>query len=347
MAIVGGLDVHRQQITFDYLDTDTGEISVGQIPGAERRTFAAWLERRFADHDDRGQVEFSVEGCTGWRYVAEELKAAGMMAHLAEPAETANLRGRKKRAKTDRADARHQRDLLLQGRLPECWIPPTEVLEARALLGCYQDLRRDHTAWLQRIHAVLFHQGATACTDLGTTAGREKLAQVAQEQLSPAGQTQVRAAVLMLDATEAQLEILHRQLLAVARHLKGPKVLTERLYGVGPITALALTCWLGGAGRFTSARKAVRFAGLDITVYSSAGKRSPGRLSRQGPGVLRWCLYEAGKAHARPSAPDYPYYAAVKKEIDGKRAALSEARKIVRRAVHILTELGDDAFTIV
>jgi len=38
-------------------------------------------------------------------------------------------------------------------------------------------------------------------------------------------------------------------------------VLRARLYGVGPITALALTCWLGGAGRFSSARKAVRFAG--------------------------------------------------------------------------------------
>ena len=42
--------------------------------------------------------------------------------------------------------------------------------------------------------------------------------------------------------------------------------------------------------RFTSARKAVRFTGLDITVYSSAGRRSPGRLSRQGLAILRWCL---------------------------------------------------------
>jgi transposase len=255
MAIVGGLDVHRQQITFDYLDTGTGQVSVGQIPAADRRQVAAWLARRFGDRPDHGEIEFSVEGCTGWRYVAEELAAAGMVAHLAEPAETANLRGRKKRAKTDRADARHQRDLLLQGRLPECWIPPGEVLEARALLGCYHDLRRDHTAWLQRIHAVLFHQGATPCPDLGTPAGRAKLAEVAAEQLSPAGRTQVAAAVLMLEATEARMGIPHRQLLATARHMYGPKVLTERLYGVGPITGLALTCWLGGAGRFSSARR--------------------------------------------------------------------------------------------
>jgi hypothetical protein len=79
-------------------------------------------------------------------------------------------------------------------------------------------------------------------------------------------------------------------------------------------------------------------------VYSSAGKRSPGHLSRQGPPVLRWCAYEAGKVHARHTAPDHGYYAQVKDRIDGKRAALSEARKIIRQACHLLAELGDDAF---
>ena len=121
-------------------------------------------------------------------------------------------------------------------------------------------------------------------------------------------------------------------------------MLAAQLYGVGPVTALALTCWLGGAGRFSSARKAVRFARLDVTVYSSDGKRTPGRLSRQGPPVLRWAVYEAGKAHARASAPDHAYYAAVKDRKNGKRAALSEARKIIRRACHILGDLGDDGF---
>ena len=34
MPIVGGLDIHRKQITFDYLDTDTGELRRGRIvPG--------------------------------------------------------------------------------------------------------------------------------------------------------------------------------------------------------------------------------------------------------------------------------------------------------------------------
>jgi hypothetical protein len=37
MASLGGLDVHRQQITFDYLDTDAGEVVAGQILSADRR----------------------------------------------------------------------------------------------------------------------------------------------------------------------------------------------------------------------------------------------------------------------------------------------------------------------
>jgi transposase len=61
--------------------------------------------------------------------------------------------------------------------------------------------------------------------------------------------------------------------------------------------------------------------------------------------VLRWAVYEAGKTHARSSAPDHAYYAQVKDRQDGKRAAISEARKILRRACHILAELGDDALT--
>jgi len=72
MPIVGGLDIHRKQLTFGYLDTVTGEVKRGQIAPADREHLRAWLAR-FAGRDD---VAFAVEGCTGWRYVAEELAAA-------------------------------------------------------------------------------------------------------------------------------------------------------------------------------------------------------------------------------------------------------------------------------
>jgi transposase len=66
-------------------------------------------------------------------------------------------------AKTDKTDSRHLRMLLAEGRLPECWIPPGRILECRALLETYHDLRAGHTAWVQRIHAALFRHGARPC----------------------------------------------------------------------------------------------------------------------------------------------------------------------------------------
>ena len=114
MSIVGGLDIHRKQITFDYPGTVTGQVRRGQISPAGRAHLRAWLARLTGRED----VAFAVEGCTGWRYVAEELAAAGIVAHVAEPADTAFARGRKPHAKTDKTDSRHLRQLLAEGRLP-------------------------------------------------------------------------------------------------------------------------------------------------------------------------------------------------------------------------------------
>ena len=47
--------------------------------------------------------------------------------------------GKKSRARTDRADARHLRQLLVDHRVPESWIPPAEVLDARVLVCLYKD----------------------------------------------------------------------------------------------------------------------------------------------------------------------------------------------------------------
>jgi transposase len=188
---------------------------------------------------------------------------------------------------------------------------------------------------VQRIHAVLFHQGAPALGEgtLRTGPGLAALRDVSAAGLSPAGQLQVATALEVLEALEARMHVVRHQLLDAARHLAGAKVLAGRLYGVGPFAALVMTCWLGGKDRFSSSRQAVRFAGLDVTVWSPDRKGPPGRLSRQGPPVLRWGVYEGGMAHPRAWAPDHAYSAQVMARCNGMRAALSEARKLLRQAI--------------
>ena len=110
MSIVCGLDLHRQQITFDALTTESGAVWRGRTSQPDRERFRRWLCRDVARRACGEPLAMAVEGCTGWRCVVEEIVAAGFEAHLAEPADTQAARGRKRHATTDRSDARLLRE---------------------------------------------------------------------------------------------------------------------------------------------------------------------------------------------------------------------------------------------
>jgi transposase len=150
MAIVAGFDVHRAQITFDRVDSATGEVVRGRID-ATPAAVGRWCER-FAGRE----IDVAVEACTGWLLVCDALAATGAVAQLAEPVETRALRGGKRRAKTDREDAKWLRELLAEGRLPESWVPPEHVRRWRSRAGLRHTLIDERTQWLQRIQATLF-----------------------------------------------------------------------------------------------------------------------------------------------------------------------------------------------
>jgi transposase len=258
--------------------------------------------------------------------------------HLAEPAQTSALRGNKKRPKTDRADARHLRELLMIGKLPECWIPPEHLLDLRARVRLRHTLVDDRGEWQQRIHAVLYHHGIRRPGLVLLTA--EGRAWLEQAPLPETAREQITVGLRMIDALDAQLPALDRQLRSYARRQTGCKALMGH-YGIGELTSVAILAELGDCRRFTSSRHAVRYVGLDITVYQSDQRRSPGRLSRQGPPTLRWALYEAAVVASRTGSPDREYYLQAAERLGHKRACLSIARKLLKRSYHTLRELGE------
>jgi transposase len=336
MRIVCALDVHRRQITYAIVDVRSGEMSRGRITPATRESVREWLAR----FDGVDHVHFALEGTTGWRFVVEEVERAGHRAHLADPAETAAKRGRKRRAKTDRADCDLLLRLLSARDLPESWIPPAQILELRTRVRLRKTLLDQRTAWQQRLQAQLFHQGVPPGLRPRTRAGREALAKV---ELSPAGLELAALALRMIETIDDELAPLDRALSLYARHQPGCRALIARLYGVGPVTATAIVAELGDARRFGCSDDAVRHCGLDVTVHQSDRKRAPGHLSHEGPELLRWALFEAAQQACRSASPDYEYYRQVAHRIDHNRACLSVARKLCRRAYHILRELGDEA----
>jgi transposase len=336
VSIVGAFDIHRGQLTFKYSDTVTGEVARGRITPADREHLRLWL----AQFKRRRRVDFAMEGCTGWRYVAEEVARVGGRAHVAEPADAAALRGKKRRAKTDRTDTDHLLDLLVSGRLPESWIPPEPVLEARAKVRLYKDLSEERTRWIQRTHASLFHLGVPAVgAGLSTRASRQA---IEAAELTPATRQAVRIGLEVMDLRAAQLAGLRSELVAIANRQPACVALHRQLFGVGPLTATFIWAEMGDARRFSTSDDAVRYSGLDITVYASDDHRAAGHLARQGSAALRWALYEAAKNASRAASPDHAYYLQARARLGAHRATLSVARKLARRAHHILRAAGED-----
>src|SRR5215208_6864659 len=123
-------------------------------------------------------------------------------------------------------------------------------------LGCGSQTVRN------AIHAQLFHNGYPQQKNLDSIEGR---AQLKDSELPAAARQVVDLSLAMIDHINEELEPIEEQLRSYARAQGGCKALMEH-YGVGELTSVALLSELGDTRRFSSSKKAVRYAGMDVTV---------------------------------------------------------------------------------
>jgi transposase len=331
--VTGAIDIHKHVLQALVLDGETGELREERLAGREE--LRAWALRHRQE-----LFAVAIEATTGWRWVARELAAAGVDVRLADPGQAKALQGNKRRPKTDRLDARWLALLLAKEMLPTAWLPPAEIQELRDRTRLRKALVDDRTRWAQRLHALLQHEGWPCRRErLLTRAGRRWAVALA---LPPAARAQVELFLRLLEALEAELLPLERELRRFARSDRRCRVL-ETIFGVGPILACHLLAELGEAGRFRRARQVVRLSGLDPAVEESADQRRRGRLAKQGPPTLRWALVQAAKHAHRPRHPEHRLYLEACGRVGSQRATLTVARKIGRRAYHLLRELEREA----
>lgn len=151
-------------------------------------------------------------------------------------------------------------------RLPESWIPPEHILDLRARVRTRHTLSHQRCEWQQRIQAVLYHHGCPSRRSLMVGDGREWLT---AQPLPETAREQVTIAIAMIDALEAQLAPIDKQLRAYARRQPGCKALMAH-YGIGELTSVTILAELGDARRFHNSRDAVRYAGLEMLASNCA-----------------------------------------------------------------------------
>jgi len=222
----------------------------------------------------------------------------------------------------------------------EAWLPPAEIQSLRDLTRLRKALVDSRTGWAQRLHALLAHEGwPCARGHLLTPAGRRWVIGI---QLDPVVRAQVDVMLAVIGALDQQLQEVESGLRRFARADRRCQAL-QSIFGVGPIFACHLLAEIGEARRFKRSRQLVRASGLDPAVLESADSKRRGRLSRQGSHHLRWALVEAANHSSRQTSPDHALYISTAARCGRGRARLTVARKIGRRAYHLLAAVEAQA----
>jgi transposase len=328
--LCAAIDIHKHVFQAVVLDPVSGEVEEARFPAARERL------REWAQVLVGREVVVAVEATTGWRWVVSELQTLGLDVRLADPGQAKALQGKRRRAKTDRLDARWLALLLARAMLPEAWIAPAEIQRLRDVTRLRKTLTEERTRWAQRLHAFLVHEGwPCQRARLLTKVGR---AGVRSLRLDMYASRQVERLLRRIESLDDEIAEIDAELRAFARDDRRCQAL-ERLYGIGPILASILVAEIGDVRRFRRAGQVVRLAGLDPVVSESADSRRRGHLAKAGSPHLRWALVEAA-IHARRSKHlDYELHRKVAYRAGATAARLTAARKIGRRAFHVLREL--------
>jgi hypothetical protein len=194
----------------------------------------------------------------------------------------ATLRGPKKRAKTDRADARLLRTLLLEGRFPESWIAGARAGDAHpGPVVLHADGRAPRLAAAHPRPVV--PRGLPASKALLSAAGRDALAGA---ELSAAGRQYVDTALRRIDELTAEIDPLRMQLVSSARTPGGVsgKPRQARQYGwarcaqrsCGPRLVMPAGFQFRSAGAFCRARCHRVFLGRQTLTGASIPAGLPG-----------------------------------------------------------------------
>lgn len=101
------------------------------------------------------------------------------------------------------------------------------------------------------------------------------------------------------------------------------------LPGVGPMVAAAIVAYIGDPSRFRKAKQVVRYAGVGASVHQSGEEHWQGRISKNGPALLRKLLVQAAHQNVRCNhGPLAEFYRRKVKEIGHRRAIIALVRKL-------------------
>ncbi len=287
---VVGIDLHLHRSVIGRIDDHGNELGWVRIDNDPKALVAEC-------HKAGRGAPVTIEATYGWYWAVDALLAAGFEVHLAHPLGMKALRKRK-RVKTDPADAYELANLLRLGSLPEAYISPPDLRELRELVRHRRQLVKLATAVKAGIRALLAkHNIRLSATQLESDTATGLLDALVLPGTYATRLASQRRLMLVLADEIATTEVeLHRRL---RNHPGYRNLLTVK--GIGPVLAAVFVAEIGAVTRFPTAGALCCWAGLTPRHYESDSTLRRGPITKQGSKLLRWAAIESAQKLRRDS----------------------------------------------
>jgi transposase len=330
-----GVDLHRKRSQVAAIDPD-GKLLFNR----KVRTGPAEMQQ-VIDELRPQPIQVAFEATFGWGWFADQLAELGVPAHMAHPLATKAVSSA--RVKNDSVDAKTLAHLLRTNLLPEGWIAPPEVREARRLVRMRSALVRMRARLKAQVHALLGEHGIQPdAVDLFGKKGRLQLDELVLPAVS---RNRLDACLRLIDDISLEIVLAERE---IQQSVKDDERLARLLPipGIGPIIAATILSEIGDVARFPSADKLCAWAGLTPSEHSSSDNVRRGHISKQGSRWLRFVMVEAA-VHAYHDVELRQLFVRVAQRRGAKIARVAVARRLLILVYHALrSETGCRSYPV-
>jgi transposase len=327
MENFAGVDLHKRVSQLAVLRKEKAPLQL-RFPN-ELATVEGILRRLPA------RTHIALEATGSWWWFVEKARSMGHEVCLSHPKQTKAIASA--RLKSDKGDTLMLARLLRADLLPTEWIPGEKEREVRELLSHRARVVRQRTAVLNELQALY----AKRNIDFEMIGQRTRPVVAGAQELSGYGPSIVGRDVELIKVLNEQIRELDKELERVAKGDEQARGLMT-IGGVGPLSAVAVCCWVGDIHRFANAKKLVSYFGLAPGVSQSGERERHGHITKEGNRMVRSLLVEAALSHIRYSkGPARKHYLGVLKRRGKKIARVAAANKLLGIIFHMMKDRID------
>lgn len=335
-SVYVGIDYHKKSWKVTVMGKDYEHKTFSQNP--EPMVLANYLKKNFPGGDYYAVYEAGFSGFTSCR----KLNELGVHCQVIHPADVPTNQ-KERLQKNDKADSRKLARSLRSGELEGIDIPSEELEADRSLVRQRYRVMKDLTRIKNRIKSLLLQYQIEVPEKFTTSQTRHwsrtyitwlESLNLTYQSLKLCINNYMRIGLLI----RKELLLINKQIRNLSqedRYKKNFELLMS-VPGVGLLSAMSFLVQVGDIKRFKTLDELCNYIGLVPSMYSSGDRVVIGKITKRGRKQLKIMMIEASWMAVRNDPVLMAKFSELTKFMNGNKAIIRIARKLINRMRHIL-----------